>query len=318
MSNILMTCGKILIGDLMKNEVLNLMIDGFSLRDIAFKTSLSLDEVYDLACKYNFKRTVLDSGDLVFEKHDFKTNTVNLKLSSNNFKAMLISDLHFGNFLQNLDYLYLVYDFCIDNDIHVIINGGDLIDGIFTKGRQAIMDPFEQVSFALENYPYDERIINLICLGNHDYDVFDLTGLDVQGEINKRFDLISFGYGFGIINIQNDQIIVKHPISINDFIKPLNKLILEGHRHKMCFGVRKDDFTVSLPTLSDLCFKGHVPGAVLMSLDFDKGFITNGLFKHFMVTNKLSLVSEARFDFFFSRSFINEDIVRRKIKKIPS
>ena len=71
MSNILMTCGKIFIGDLMKNEVLNLMTDGFSLRDIAFKTSLSLDEVYDLACKYNFKRTVLDSGDLVFEKHDF-------------------------------------------------------------------------------------------------------------------------------------------------------------------------------------------------------------------------------------------------------
>ena len=60
--------------------------------------------------------------------------------------------------------------------LHIIINGGDLIDGSFSKGVQKIDDPICQLDYVIKNYPFDKRILNLICLGNHDFFFIQVWG----------------------------------------------------------------------------------------------------------------------------------------------
>lgn len=310
-------------------EILEEIKSGKSLNEMALKRGVSSRMFYrkiKLLKDYGYKLypVVRDDGQLYFgintDGVKEKTNTINVKLMKNEiFRAMLISDLHVGNTLQNMRYLDIVYDYCTNNDIHIIINAGDLIDGLFTRGKQNITDIDKQMEYLVKHHPYDSEILNLVCLGNHDYDTYLNMGRDISVMLkNYRYDLIPFGYGFGIINVGNDQIIVKHPICHNGFEHPINKLIICGHKHKAAFTTRKDDFIVNVPTLSDLCFDidQKFPGAIEMRLDFgDNGYIECGLFKQMIIDGGLKITTEARYDFFFSRSTIDEDSIRRKVLK---
>ena len=240
-----------------------------------------------------------------------KTNTQNLKLIDNSFKALLISDLHIGNEKQNLNYLKQIYQLCLDKNIHLIINAGDFIDGPSSKGKKIIADTDKQIQYALKNHPFNEQILNLICFGNHDYDTLQKTGQDIAKALEYyRPDFISLGYGIGIINVGNDQIIVKHPTAGLPINKLSNKLILCGHKHKMAFNNKENNFLINIPPLSDLCFHENqkLPGAIIMELFFNRdGIIKEGNFECLTLNKKIITVSENSFEFNFPKEKITEE-----------
>ena len=237
----------------------------------------------------------------------YKEHTINLNLcDSSKFKALVVSDIHIGNELENLSYLYKTYDYARDKDIHIILNCGDLIDGNFTRGNQTISNIDEQIDKVINNYPYDKNILNFICFGNHDYSALE-TSRDISKALyQRRQDLISGGYGFTLINMEKDQIVMSHPLNSINY-KPIpNKLILEGHHHKMLLKILRNNFLINIPPLSDLCFGGQDnPSMIEMSLLFSRGFINTGIFKQIGIKN-LETYSEASLEFTLKHEVLDE------------
>lgn len=266
------------------------------------------------------KKIIYDDGNIrycISKKPKDTFCSRRLKLNNRfNFSAMVISDLHIGNELQCIDYLEKIYDYCRKYAIHIIINGGDLVDGTFSNGKQVIDDPIKQLESVIKNHPFDERILNLICLGNHDYSLYK-CGIDMKMALeNSRFDLIPFGFGLGVLNVESDQIFIKHNIHDLSF-SPINKkLVLEGHRHKMALTSEGNGFLVNIPTLSNLTLgKQKLPGALRMDLFFNNdGYIDYGHFEQFIVSDKLCTVNEMVMNFDLDHNILDENDVMPKVR----
>ena len=306
-------------------EIINMIKAEKTIDEMAKELDVSLDEIHRriMSVKnsgYNLNKIVYDNGKIRYclrKNPENSVCTLKLKLTDRyKFSAMLISDLHFGNVLARMDYLKEVYKYCQKYCIHIVINGGDLIDGDFSKGEQNISDPILQLEHVIKNYPTSDNILNLICLGNHDYSLFKY-GIDVKKALeNARYDLIPFGYGLGILSLESDQIFIRHSISELSF-EPINKkLVLEGHRHKAAFTSEGNGFLVNIPTLSDLVLGKHeFPGVIRMDLFLNNdGYIESGHFEQFVVSDKLQTVNESVFKFDLDRDPLSEDIVRPKVR----
>lgn len=300
--------------------IYEMISEGYSLNEMASNLWLSPRQVHQKIQKlisdgYFIKPLYFDDGNIryVLEENDEK-HTISLSLNdSTKFKALVVSDIHVGNELENLSYLYKTYDYARDNDIHVILNCGDLIDGNFTRGKQVISDIDEQIERVIDLYPHDNNILNVMCYGNHDFSSYE-CGRDIASAISKRRpDLISGGYGFSLINIERDQVVLSHPLN-NISFKPLpNKLILEGHHHRMLVKINRNNFVINVPPLSDLCFGCQEnPGMVEMQLLFSSGFIHSGYFKQIGVKNHFEVYSETNLEFFLKHENLNEKKLLKK------
>ena len=285
---------------------------------------------------YDFKKKYYYTGDICYNlinrvnEENNIGKTILTSKGKNTFKTMLISDLHLGNRNARPDLLNAVYEKCIKEDIHIIINAGDLIDGPKDCGRyndKKIVDVEKQIEYLLKKYPFDKNILNFICLGNHDYACLKESGLDLEKIFdNKRHDLISLGYGYGFLNIKNDQIVVSHPTEIKKIDSINKKLIITGHSHRYKNIVSNSNTLVYLPSLSDMKstdVKGEhhqFPSVIIATFDFTNGIIVTGIFEHFIFVNEqLYKVSESQYDLSMGKNvnldYINNIEVINPLKK---
>ncbi len=310
-------------------EIINKLKEEKNLNTIARELGISVLDVHKRIMRlkhegYVLKKNIYDDGNVEYfvkcYPDFFRTNMATLKLCNRfKFSAMLISDTHFGNEFECMDYLDKVYEYCKECDVHVIINGGDLVDGAFSHGNQTIDDPIKQLNYVIEKHPFDDNIINLICLGNHDYSLYK-SGIDIKTVLeNARADLIPLGYGLGIINIENDQIFVKHCIPEYSFETLDKKFVLEGHKHKMAFSL-ENGLLVNMPTLSNLVLGKHeFPGAIRMDLTLDNdGTINTGRFEQFIFTDKMHTINEITLNVDIDHTHLYEKDIRPKIKSKQS
>lgn len=289
--------------------ILDLISKNASVNEITSITGLSAKQLFHrmnmLKIKgYDFKRKYYYNGDVCYDLvknlNKEKTNETTILTSKKDteFKALLISDLHLGNSYNRPDLLNEVYNFCIKNGINIIINAGDLIDGPENCGnrkQKQILDLESQIEYLLKVYPYDKSILNFICLGNHDYACLKTEGLDLHKIFeNKRHDLISLGYGKGIINIKNDKLAIFHPTEI-EYKNPNNELMLRlhGHSHKSKNQVYYRDIDLWIPSLTDLDVQDNnesrknFPSMILATMSFHKsGHFEIGNFEQFIFIGK--------------------------------
>lgn len=311
-------------------EIINKIKEEKTLKEMANELHLPLNDIYKKIMQVKnegliLKRIICDNGDIryLIKKWPQRDSCItSVKLSDQaKFSAMLISDLHFGNELESLNYLDKIYEYCKNYGINIIINGGDLIDGTFSRGSQTIDDAEKQLDYVLKNYPYDEEVLNLICLGNHDFSLYK-SGIDMQKVLeNARYDLVPLGFGIGVLNFGGDQIFIRHHINEYDFTPIEGKLILEGHKHKMAFTNCDKGFLVNIPTLSNLTLGKHeFPGAIKMDLFFDnEGYINSSHFEQFILNNQLYTVNEAIFDLnYLNHDYLSEGEFRPKIKRLQT
>ena len=248
-----------------------------------------------------------DDGEVKFAQIDRATShTIKIGLTNDDFfKALIVSDMHIGNECENLDYIYKAYDYARDNDIHIILNCGDLIDGNFSRGGQIVTDIDKQIERVLTYYPYDRTILNIICLGNHDYSSVE-CGFNMEDALLLRPDLVSAGYGISLINIGKDQFVMKHGTSGLFGCIP-NKLILKGHSHKAGVKINSNNYILNIPPLSDLCFAHQEnPGMIDMRLSLSNGYIHTGYFKHLSVKDKIGVFNDICLEFNFNHEIVDE------------
>ena len=211
------------------------------------------------------------------------------------FRALASSDYHIGSVKENLDYINILYEFAINNCIHVIFNGGDLIEGHLNRHKHQTRE--EQISYLLEKHPKDDSIINFITLGNHDADLIKHTGIDLHTILNLyRDDLVSLGYGINKIKLRYDDIILSHIAS--DVTKTNAKLKITGHGHRYQFKVAYGMPTLFLPTLSNEIKDGFPPGFVDINIDIKDGKFAKGVFTYYIIINNKPLrVSNSVFNY---------------------
>ena len=282
-------------------KIINMINKHKSVNEIAEAVNLSNKQLFYrlklLEAKgYEFGKKYYYNGDIVYDINKRLTNSnfnnsaaIYSKLSDNEFKAMFISDLHLGSNKDRVDLLKVIYDYCAKENINIIINAGDFIDGLIGNQSKKYFNIEEQINYAIKNHPFDKNILNFLCLGNHDYDSYEKSGQDLAKALNsRRHDIVPIGYGNGLIKIKNEEIIVIHPgtKSLNSDYDPRYKLILSGHHHTMKFLTGyNNSLQIQIPSLSDLLFRDYniMAGAVKARITFNNGFFETGVFTNLLV-----------------------------------
>lgn len=205
---------------------------------------------------FNLSRTYYSDGRInlkVNKSLNFNPKkTIRINVVGRILRAIFISDLHIGSIFESPESLRLVYQYANDHDCHVIFNGGDLIENIYPDA------PFEpkdktleaQIRKVLRIYPYNPNILSFILYGNHDFRSLTEQGFDISRFLEeKRYDLISLGYGESIIRLKDDAIAINHDLKGPQEETLSNvSIIFRGHSHK---SKTRDNKIVYIPALTN-------------------------------------------------------------------
>lgn len=232
-------------------------------------------------------------GDVKNNAKRSQEETIITDKFENEIKIVASSDFHYGNSEWRQDLIEKAFDYCVQNGIHIIMCGGDLLDGTFTKGTQTISDPYEQVKYFLENYPHDDSILTFSVGGDHDISLLNSVCLDLSLiTSNYRPDVIIPGYNNSFINIQNDKIHLYHHIDNGMKLTSNAAIILHGHSHNYNIQTSYNGkpLDICVPSLSNVL--QQVPTILDMTIKFKNGYISEVGVKQINLENKPIVLGE--------------------------
>ena len=278
-------------------EISNIL--GITEKQLYVRIKQIINYGYLLTPSYSYDSNIYYKLENEFK--DINENEISIKLPSSNkdFRSLVISDMHIGNVDSDIKLLDIVYDYAINNNINTIFICGDVIEGIHTSDKRNIHGTEEQVETFIKRYPYDKNINNFCLFGNHDYHSIHYEGIDISKRITSaRYDIISAGYGEGLIKIKDDGLLLKHELSVveNPNLTVNPKVVLVGHGHKMKTKIY-DRLYLCVPTLSNVSpdkTKEVIPGFLDMTVHFDKGRFEFVEAHHMIITPKVYEASVSR------------------------
>ncbi len=280
----------------LSKKLIDCIKEGKTINEISMELGLSNKQLFNMLSLLknkgiDFNRKYYETGDIIYtpkKKIDFislpKENVLYTLKDSKKLTMVVIADIHIGSTFENLTYLDQLYDYCIKENIHVIINCGDILDGTFGSSKKE-KDGLLQIDSFLKQYPFDKNIINVTVLGNHDFSILENMGINFEEVLNSyRHDFLTLGYHQGILKIKNDFIVLEHKKTSNHYpcIENMDSrkgypLVLEGHHHHMGLKVDRGATRIYVPSLSDMTNSLYHtdPGMLLMEASFTKGFISS-------------------------------------------
>lgn len=285
-------------------------------REICECLGISINELYDELLKIKnkgifYSKKYYSDGSIKYKyfskKHGLEhtyydqSRTIITDSKENEIKILLISDLHFGNILERIDLIDRAYNYCIKNDIHIILCGGDFIDGSFSKGSQKISDLYQQIDYFIKNYPHDDSILTFGVAGNHDLSALEKFSINIMEVCNNfRHDIVIGGYNNTEIRLKNDKIHLYHHVEGGKISQTKAPIILRGHSHKYTIGIIDNCLNITIPTLSNIC--SQMPSALELDLYMFKGYIADSVVKHLYFGEQDFLLSEASFNLLNKRN----------------
>lgn len=281
-----------------QREMIDLIKYQATIGDLAKEFSITEKQVYqkinNLKLRgYNIFRKEFSNGKVQFGLSnslaiDNSSKILYTPPATHSLRTIVISDTHLGNSKQRLDVLDGLYEYCIKNDVHIIFNCGDFLNGLCNTlvGRAVDYDYQMQVEKALKNYPYDPNILNYIILGNHDKDYLNKGQIEIGGLIErKRFDIIPVSYDEGVIKVKNDKIHLIPPSEKSSQATFSNKIIFRGHSH--ISKIKNADSVSSLyayvPTCSDLFYDSEYAYPAMYDVTFN--FTNYGMISEVNINN---------------------------------
>ena len=207
---------------------------------------------------YNTTKSYNSDGQIIVKLNrtlDFKSsNTIRINVKDRILRTVFISDPHIGSEFDRPDLLKkVVNEYAKKHDIHIIFNGGDMIENVYSDSpRQLKKTTVEsQVKKAIHIHPYNPDIIYFNLYGNHDYKSILESGFDIARYIEeRRYDMVSLGYGKCLINLKDDTIALVHDLKKNskNSLPNNTSLIFRGHSHK---SKNRENKIIYIPSLSD-------------------------------------------------------------------
>ncbi len=277
------------------NELIPCVNSGMSNQYMCYKFNLTREELYKELTKLrnsgmSIKNKYYSDGTINFKNNTIKEkNTNNVSIitapKENYMKVLVISDLHFGSENERLDLLNKAFDYCIKNNINIILCCGDFIDGTFSSEKIRIANPYDQVQYFLDNYPKDDSILTFAVGGDHDLSAFNSNGINIiEACKNNRTDIIIPEYNNVDINIKNDNIHLYHSVQNGRMIYTPSFVCLHGHSHKFLYNERNGKININIPTLSNIMQDN--PGIVELSFSFYKGYVNSLNIKHISIEDE--------------------------------
>lgn len=277
----------------------NLLKIGKTANDICNILHITRQELYKQLADLKeeaelLKRRYYYTGDIYYSLN--KKKTVNeiqnhvpiLMKTCKTFDALVISDIHLGSDRERLDLLDRAYNYCIKNNIHVILLAGDLIDGLNLYNRERFNnDYYKLFEYFVKKYPFDKQIITVAVLGNHDLQSLTEDGINFASYLNRyRHDIVPVGCGKGSIGVKKEKIYLYHPLHKHDSPSKMpNGIILRGHSHQALIYDESHAREIKLPSLSDIQIGNSIPSVVRMQCDFEDSYITNFIFQQVVFLN---------------------------------
>lgn len=248
----------------MSEMIIKLMCDGLSLNEIQKRLSLSNRELsyYLKQIKsngFNFTKTYFSDGQ-VFTKinHNLnlnpENNVIRINVRDRIFRAVFISDLHIGSIYDRPDLLKIVFAYLQKHDIHTLFNGGDIIENVYEDRAEflKIKSDIAQAKKVLRIYPAMKDIVSYNLYGNHDYKSIADNGFDIARYLEeRRYDLVSLGYGSALIRLKDDTIGITHDLSRSKKRKEISDsatIVFKGHSHK---AKNRENKLIYIPSLSE-------------------------------------------------------------------
>ena len=292
-------------------NIINLINLGKTNREICEKLNIDYKTLYFEVknFKRNYDREYFYDGKIVS-----KGNTLNIGYN-NTLRFLVISDLHYGNSLENVEAVNRAFNYAKKRDINIILACGDFIDGAFSKGKQIIERYFKQFEHFALDYPYDKDIITFGVGGNHDYSVKFTDEFDfIKFCSMYRDDIIINNYANSFLNIGKETIQMCHEINGFHKIISSSKIILNGHIHKYDIKQVKDNHSLNIyiPTISNLI--QTVPEALEIELSLNNEIIENINIKEICFGNTDIILSEK--EFYFNKSKESKIVEQPKVKEL--
>lgn len=304
-------------------NIINLINLGKTNREICEKLNIDYKTLYfELKkvknCKRNYDREYFYDGKIISkgnQKNKYgKGNTLNIGYN-NTLRFLVISDLHYGNSLENVDAVNRAFNYAKKRGINVILACGDFIDGAFSKGKQIIDRYFKQFEHFALDYPYDKDIITFGVGGNHDYSVKFTDEFDfIKFCSMYRDDIIIDNYGNSFLNIGKETIQMHHEIKGFPKLASSSKIILNGHIHKYDIKQVIDNYSLNIyiPTISNLI--QTVPEALEIELSLNNEIIENINIKEICFGNRDIILSEK--EFYFNKNNESKIEDQPKVKEL--
>ncbi len=243
-------------------------------------------EGYDIKSKYSYNG---EKNYYLNKEPCSKTDSNRVKIynmNEKNFKAIAISDTHYGHNKENFDYINMMFDYAEKNDIHIIFHLGDAMDGAAISEY----DYKKQIEKFLTRYPTSDNILTFLAFGNHEEDFTRNSSLNLNYIIEKeRDDIVPMGYGLSELDVETNKIFMCHQKNF-DYEYGLK---LAGHSHRYKFMVTQSGPIVLVPTLSDYLHTTDYPGAIDIDIKIDsKSNFTELFLKHLTINdNKIKETS---------------------------
>lgn len=277
------------------NELIPCINSGRTNEYLCNKFNLTREQLYKELTKLrnngiNIKNKYYSDGTINFKSYNNKekhTNRVPIITApkENYMKVLAISDLHLGSGKERLDLINKAFDYCIKNNINIILCCGDFIDGTFSSEKIKIPNPYDQVQYFLDNYPKDNNILTFAVGGDHDLSAFNSNGISIIDACkNNRSDIIIPGYNNVDINIKNDNIHLFHSLQNGRMVYTPSFVCLHGHSHKFLYSEKNGRININIPTLSNIMQDN--PGIVELSFSFYKGYVSNLNIKHISIEDE--------------------------------
>ncbi len=274
-------------------KIIDMIKQKKSIEEISKEANLSYKQLYNRISDiqrngYITKRRYDTNGTLyyTFGNDDcyHSDNSFELYNEKTTVKFLVISDLHMGNISSDEETLYAIYNYCCKNDIHVIINCGDILDGTFSN-TECFIPPEEQIEYLIKKYPFDKSIFTLYTPGDHDISLYAKNNISMDIALNKRrHDICAISpyvkLHNDVIMFNNNQIMVSHkaPVFEENNIQNI-KLHLVGHNHtsKTLLGINDSKNVTPRIMVPPLCrnhCKGeiNIPRAIELTLYLDNKY----------------------------------------------
>lgn len=248
---------------------------------------------------YDITRSSTRTGNIIFrndprEAELFKNNKLTRifgvpgNQDKDYFRSMFISDIHAGSESEcTKEVLYQTYNYCGNNNIHVIFCNGDWIDGINKKGAQFCSDLKKQSERLIHYFPYDHNISVVGVEGDHEHSDTNYS-FDFAAYIERyRSDIILFRDNYGRIAIGKDFFEMYHK---RPNAKEFNDLLnFTGHTHM--FQIRRfinrrnnsGILNVGVPSLSSII--NPIPSCLDVIFELNNGLIQNIYIKQLVSIN---------------------------------
>ena len=260
-----------------------------------------------------YSRKYTSNGDILYKQINFipeEENESIIKLDEQYLKVMIISDLHFGNEKENLKRIEQVFNYCKNNNIHIIFCCGDFLDGTYSQGIQTIKNFYEQVDYFIKKYPFDKNILTFGVGGDH-----DLSGITSQCQnfleaiYNYRHDCIVPSYCNSVVRIKNIDVLLHHHIP-KDNVPEGYMINFFGHSHKYNVNSNMNgQLLVKVPSISDINVQAYevMPSAIEAEFVFEKDELKVLQFNHLYFGDKLYLLNQLSFEINNNKKKKNED-----------